>query len=107
MNKDVVAEPSSHPEPRASLQAEMLGMQLIPSVQPRAGRASRQARESLEVIEEIEHEAPNTQDPPPQLLRTFICHGDTMEVVEDEEVSEQVKKPRAQLASVSGQIEVS
>ena len=30
-----------------------------------------------------------------------------MEVVEDEEVSEQVKKPRAQLASVSGQIEVS
>ena len=59
------------------------------------------------MIEEIEREAPNTQDPPPQLLWTFVCHGDTMEVVEDEEVSEQVKELRARLASVSGQIEVS
>ena len=67
----------------------------------------RQARESPEVIEEIKREAPNTQDPPPQLLRTFVCRGDTMEVVEDEEASEQVKKLRARLASVSGQIEVS
>ena len=64
-------------------------------------------RESPEVIEEIELEAPNTRDPPPQLLRTFICRGDTMEVVEDEEASKQVKKLRAGLASVSGQIEVS
>ena len=68
---------------------------------------SRHARESPKVIEEIEHEAPNTRDPPPQLLRTFICHGDTMEVVEDEEASEQVKKLRARLESVSDQIEVS
>ena len=81
-------------------------MELIPSVRPRAGRAPRQARESPEVIEEIEREAPNTWDPP-QLLRTFVCRGDTMEVVEDEEASEQVKKLRAGLASVSGQIEVS
>ena len=58
------------------------------------------------MIEEIEREAPNTWDPP-QLLRTFVCRGDTMEVVEDEEASEQVKKLRAGLASVSGQIEVS
>ena len=43
------------------------------------------------MIEEIEHEVPNTRDPPPQLLWTFICRGDTMEVVEDEEASEQVK----------------
>ena len=59
------------------------------------------------MIEEIEREAPNTRDPPPQLLRTFICHGDTMDVVEDEETSEQVKKLRARLALLSGQIEVS
>jgi len=64
-------------------------------------------RESPEVIEEIEREAPNTQDPPPQLLQTFVCRGDTMEVVEDEEASEQVKELRAALASVSSWIEVS
>ena len=58
------------------------------------------------MIEEIEREAPNTQDPPPQLLWTFICCGDTMEVVEDEEASEQVKELRAALASVSSRIEV-
>ena len=59
------------------------------------------------MIEEIEREEPITRDPPPQLLRTFICHRDTMEVVEDEEVSEQVKKLRAALASVSSQIDIS
>ena len=59
------------------------------------------------MIEEIERKAPNTQDPPPQLLRTIVCHRDTIEVVEDKEVSEQVKELRATLASVSGQIEVS
>ena len=59
------------------------------------------------MIEEIEREAPNTRDPPPQLLWTFMCHRDTIEVVEDEEASEQVKELRAALASVSGQIEVS
>ena len=59
------------------------------------------------MIEEIERKAPNTWDPPPQLLQTFVCRGDTIEVVEDEEASEQVKKLRAALASVSGQIEVS
>ena len=59
------------------------------------------------MIEEIEREAPNTREPPPQLLWTFVCHEDMMEVVEDEEASKQVKKLRARLASVSGQIEVS
>ena len=59
------------------------------------------------MIEEIEREAPNTRDPPPRLLQTFMCHGDTIEVVEDEEASEQVKELRATLASVSGRIEVS
>ena len=59
------------------------------------------------MIEEIEREAPNTQDPPPQLLWTFMCHRDTIEVVEDEEASEQVKELRAALASVSRWIEVS
>ena len=54
------------------------------------------------MIEEIEREAPNTWDPTPQLLRTFVCHGDTMEVVEDEEASEQVKELRVALASVFG-----
>ena len=34
MNKDVTTEPSSHLEPWASPQAQMLGMELIPSVQP-------------------------------------------------------------------------
>ena len=58
------------------------------------------------MIEEIEREAPNTQDPPPQLLWTFVCHGDMIEV-EDEEASEQVKELRAALASMSGRIEVS
>ena len=66
----------------------MLVMDLGPGIQPQAYRAPRQARESPEVIEEIEREAPNTQDPPPQLLWTFVCRGDTMEVVEDEEASE-------------------
>ena len=107
MNKDVAAKSSSDLEQRASPQAQTPGMELIPSVRPWAGRVPRQARESPKVIEEIERKAPNTQDPAPQLLWTFVCHGDMMEVVEDEEVSEQVKKPRAQLASVSGQIEVS
>ena len=32
------------------------------------------------MIEEIEHKAPNTQDPPPQFLWTIMCHRDTMEV---------------------------
>ena len=50
------------------------------------------------MIEEIEREAPNTRDPPPQLLRTFMCRGDTIEVVEDEEASEQVKELRVALA---------
>ena len=59
------------------------------------------------MIEEIEREAPNTWDPTPQLLRTFVCHGDTMEVVEDEEASEQVKEFKAALALMSGRIEVS
>ena len=59
------------------------------------------------MIEEIEREAPNTRYPPPQLLQTFVCHGDMKEVVEDEEASEQVKELRAALASVSGWIEVS
>ena len=54
------------------------------------------------MIEQIEREAPNTQDPPPQILRTFVCRGDTMEVVEDEEASKQVKELRTTLASVSG-----
>ena len=63
-------------------------MELIPSVRPRAGRAPRQARESPEVIEEIEREVPNTQNPPPRLLWTFVCRGDTMDVVEDEVASE-------------------
>ena len=85
----------------------MLVMDLGPGIQPQAYRAPRQARESPEVIEEIEREAQNTRDPPPQLLRTFVCRGDMMEVVEDEEASEQVKKLRVGLASVSGQIEVS
>ena len=107
MNKDVAAKSSSDLEQRASPQAQTPGMELIPSVRPWAGRVPRQARESPEVIEEIEHEAPNTRDPPPQLLRTFICCGDTMKVVEDEEASEQVKKLRAGLMSVSSQIEVS
>ena len=66
-----------------------------------------QARESPEVIEKIERKAPNTRDRPPQLLWTFVCCGDTMEVVEDEEASEQVKKLRARLALLSGKIEVS
>ena len=44
--------------------------------------------ESPEVIEEIEREVQNTRNPPPQLLRTFVCCGDMMEVVEDEEVNE-------------------
>ena len=64
-------------------------------------------RESPEVIEEIEREAPNIRDPPRRLLRTFMWRGDTMEVVEDEEASEQVKELTAALSSVSGQIEVS
>ena len=64
-------------------------------------------RVSPEVIEEIEREAPNTRYPPPQLLRTFVCRRDTIEVVEDEEVSGQVKELRVALASVSGWIEVS
>ena len=59
------------------------------------------------MIEEIEREAPNIGDPPPQLLWTFVCYGDTMEVVEEEEASKQVKKLRAGLASVSSRIEVS
>ena len=59
------------------------------------------------MIEEIEREAQNTRDPPPPLLRTFVCRGDTIEVVEDKEASEQVKKLRVVLASVSNQIEVS
>ena len=54
------------------------------------------------MIEEIEREAPNTQDPPPQLLWTFVCYGDMIEVVEDEEASKQVKELRTTLASVSG-----
>ena len=59
------------------------------------------------MIEEIEREAPNTRDPPPRLLQTFMCHGDTIEVVEDKEASEQVKELRVALALVSGRIEVS
>ena len=59
------------------------------------------------MIEEIEREAPNTRYPPPQLLRTFMCRGNMIEVVEDKEASEQVKELKAALASVSGQIEVS
>ena len=59
------------------------------------------------MIEEIEREAPNTRDPPPQLLWAFVCHGDRMGMVENEEASEQVKELRAALASVSGRIEVS
>ena len=62
-------------------------MDLGPYVRPQDDREPRQARESPEVIEEIEREAPNTQDPP-YLLWTFMCRGDTMEVVEDEEASE-------------------
>ena len=60
MNEDVATEPTSHLEPRASPQARTPGMELIPSVRPRAGRAPRQASESPEVIEEIERETPNT-----------------------------------------------
>ena len=59
------------------------------------------------MIEEIERKAPNTRDPPPQLLWTFMCRGDMIEVVEDEEASEQVKELRVALESVSGRIEVS
>ena len=59
------------------------------------------------MIEEIEREAPNTRYPPPQLLRTFVCHGDTIVVVEEEEATKQVKELRAALASVSSRIEVS
>ena len=76
-------------------------MDLGPYVRPQADRVPRQARESPKVIEEIERETPNTRDPPPQLVRTFVCHGDRMEVVENEEASEQVKELRAALASVS------
>ena len=36
-----------------------------------------------------------------------MCHGDTMEVVEDEEVSKQLKELKAALALVSSRIEVS
>jgi len=63
-------------------------MDLGPCVRPQADRVPRQVRESTEVIEEIKREAPNTRDPPPQLLQTFVCRGDTIEVVEDEEASE-------------------
>ena len=59
------------------------------------------------MIEKIEREEPNTRDRPPQLLWTFMCHGDTIEVVKDEEASEQVKELKAALASESGRIEVS
>ena len=85
----------------------MLVMDLGPCVRPQDDRVPRQARESPEVIEEIECEAPNTWDPPPQLLWTFVCCGDTIEVVEDEEASEQVKELKVALASVSGRIKVS
>lgn len=67
----------------------------------------KQARETPEFIEEIEREAPDTQDPPPQLLRTFVCCGDAVEVMEDEEASQQVETLKATLASVSSQIQVS
>ena len=107
MNKDIATEPTNRPEPRASPRAQMLVMDLGPYVLPQADWAPRQARESPKVIEEIERDAPNTWDPPPQLLRTFVCHKDTIEVVEDEEVSEQVKELRAALPSVSSQIQVS
>ena len=88
MNEDVATEPTSRPELRASPETQTPVMDLGLGIQPRADRATRQARESPEVIEEIEREAPNTWDPPPQLLWTFICHRDKMEVVEDKEASE-------------------
>ena len=107
MNEDITTEPTSRPEPRASPWAQTPVMDLGPCVRTQADRAPRQARESPEVIEEIERETLNTRDPPPQLLWTFMCHEDTIEVVEDKEASEQVKELKAALASVSGQIEVS
>ncbi|XP_066311035.1 uncharacterized protein [Miscanthus floridulus] len=70
-------------------------MDLGPCVRLQADRAPRQARESPEVIEEIECEAPNTRDPPPQLFQTFVCHGDMMEVVEDEEELMKISKNHA------------
>ena len=39
-------------------------------------------------------------------MRTFMFHGDTVEVVDDKEVSDQVKELRMALASVSVRIEV-
>lgn len=81
--KDVPAEPSSHPEPSASPRVETPATGLGPSVRPQACRAPRQARESPEVIKEIKRDAPDTREPPPQLLRTFVRRGDKMEVVED------------------------
>ena len=65
VNEDIPIEPTSRPEPRASPWAQMLVMDLGPSVQPQASRAPKQARESPEVIEEIECEVPETQDPLP------------------------------------------
>ena len=54
-------------------------------------------------IEEI------TQEPslPPQLLRTIIQRGDEFEMLEEGEVSVETMKPRADLTSMIGRIEVS
>lgn len=49
---------------------------------------------------------PGTRDPPPQLLQTFVCREDAVEIMEDEEVSQQVVTLKVTLASVSSQIQV-
>ena len=54
-------------------------------------------------IEEIVREP----TPPPQLLRTVIQHGEEFEMLEEVEVSAEIKKLRADLTSMMGYIEVS
>ena len=54
---------------------------------PQGDKAQRPPRDLPEVVEEIEREMPGARDSPPQLMHTFVRRGDTVEVVEDEEVS--------------------
>lgn len=100
-------DPTTGSNPVGSPQAQPPEMGFGGPVRPQGGEVQRPSRDIPEVVEEIECEPPSAQDSSPQLVRTFVRRGDSVEVVEDEKASEKVETLKATLASVSSQIHVS
>lgn len=106
-DESAVPDPTAGAEQVVSPEAYPLEMGLGAPSRPRRAERQEPSWSTPEEVEEIDRQPPCSRDTPPRPLCTFICRGDVLEVIEEEEASEQVKELKTALSSVTGRIEVS